>query len=115
MDDQTALIIYLSQPEYDVASCEALAKELEPSYTAPSVIIDMSGVSYIDSTCLGKLVRMHNEREKRGLAGARFVLSSPHMRRLFELVHFESLWPLYDSLDDALKDSVDSVRREDVG
>ena len=115
MNDETPLIVYLSQPEYDVALCDDLAKELEPSYTAQSVVIDMSGVNYIDSTCLGKLVRMHKEREKRGFAAARFVLPSQHIRRLFGLVHFDSLWPLYDSLEDALDRSVDGVRRADIG
>ncbi|MGA8533214.1 MAG: STAS domain-containing protein [Candidatus Tumulicola sp.] len=115
MNDATPLIVYLAQPEYDVALCENLAKELEPSYTARSVIIDMSGVNYIDSTCLGKLVRMHSEREKRGFGAARLVLPSQQIRRLFKLVRFEALWPLYDSLDDALKDSADTVRRADVG
>jgi anti-anti-sigma factor len=115
VDAETPLIVYLSQPEYDVASCEDLAKELEPSYTAPTVVIDMSGVRYLDSTCLGKLVRMRKERGKRGFAEARLVLPSQHLRRLFQLVNFDSLWPLYDSLDDALKGSVESDRRADLG
>jgi|HubBroStandDraft_2_1064218.scaffolds.fasta_scaffold223491_2 anti-anti-sigma factor len=104
MDDSTPLMVTLSQPEYDVSTCEDLARELMPSYTAPKAIVDMSAVRYLDSTCLSKLVRMHSQRLNRGFAPARLVLPSKQLRHIFEIVHFDGLWPLYQSLELALKD-----------
>lgn len=104
MDDSTPLIVTLLQSEYDVSTCEDLARELVPSYSAPRAIVDLSAVRYLDSTCLSKLVRMHSQRLNRGLAPARLVLSSKQLRHIFEIVHFDGLWPLYHSLEPALKD-----------
>ncbi len=96
------LIVTLSQSEYDIASCEQLARELEPTYTHPQVVVDMSAVRYIDSTCLGKLVRMRSERGRRSYPPAHLVVLSTQIRRLFEIVRFDHVWPLYDSLEAAL-------------
>ena len=104
MDSVTLLTVTLQRTEYDVASCEVLERELVPSYTAPRAIVDLSAVRYLDSTCLGKLVRMHSRRLSRGFAPPRLVLPSKQLRHIFETVHFDGLWPLYRSLEAALKD-----------
>ena len=102
MDPPTPLIVALSKPEYDVSSCDELAKELEPAHAQPNVIVDMTEVRYLDSTCLSKLARMRTERQKRDYPPARLVVPAPQVRRLFEIVGFDKVWPLYDSLEEAL-------------
>jgi anti-anti-sigma factor len=98
------LIVALELSEYDVASAGDMTRQLEATYTASNVIVDMSGVRYIDSTCLGRLVKMRKEREGRGFRPARIVISSAELRRLFKLVKFDTVWPIFDSLDAAIKD-----------
>jgi anti-anti-sigma factor len=100
--DPTPLIVTLSQPEYDIATSDDFAKELEPACTAATAIVDMSGVTYMDSTCLSKLAAMRMQRVERGLPIARIVIATHSVRHLFSIVRFDEVWPLYDTLEDAL-------------
>jgi anti-anti-sigma factor len=104
MDKAKPLIVSLLCSEYDIASSGDLAEELKPAYDTRLVVVDMSNVSYVDSTCLTELVRMHNERVRRAFPPVRLVLPSSHLRHLFELARFDGLWPLYDSLEQAIDD-----------
>ncbi|MBV8373398.1 MAG: STAS domain-containing protein [Candidatus Eremiobacteraeota bacterium] len=98
-------MLSIEQPEWDISFCDALERILEPAYSAPHVVVDMSAVTYIDSTCLAKLARMRKIRSEHGFAPARLVIVSAHLKRLFRIVQFDRIWPLYDSLEDALKTS----------
>ena len=108
MDNGPPLVVTLSQPEYDIYSCEDLALELQKTYARQTVVVDMSGVKYLDSTCLGKLARMRSERAARGYAPAHLVVAAENIKRLFRIVHFEELWPIYDTLEEALEGSIRS-------
>lgn len=55
-------IIRLAEPEWDIASCDLLYRILAPALTQPDVIIDMSAVTYLDSSCLSKLIKLYVER-----------------------------------------------------
>jgi anti-anti-sigma factor len=108
LDSRSALIVTLSRAEYDIYSCEDFALELQETYDRQTVIVDMSAVTYLDSTCLGKLARMRSERAARGYAPAHLVVTAENIKRLFKIVHFDELWPLYDSLEEALEGSIPS-------
>ncbi len=54
-------IIRLAEPEWDIASCDLLYRILAPALTQPDVIIDMSAVTYLDSSCLSKLIKLYVE------------------------------------------------------
>lgn len=65
------------------------------------VLIDFSGINYMDSTGLGELVaylRRFAARQRK------LVLINPsdRIRRLFELSHLEDAFPTYDTLDAAM-------------
>jgi len=96
------LVISLNRPEWDVVFADELGRLLESSYSHPNVIIDMSNVRFIDSTCLGKLVKMRKERGTRGLAPERIVIPNENIRRVFALVRFDEIWPFYLSLAQAV-------------
>lgn len=102
MDDSKPFILSLRRAAYDIASCEDLARELQAACTQPNVIVDFSAVTYLDSTCLSKLVAMRKERAGRGFPSARLAVPSEPIRRLFDIVHFDAIWPVYDSLEAAL-------------
>ena len=98
------VVITLEEPEWDIDSSEMLGARLAPAAIYPLVIVDLSAVSYMDSTCLGKLVGMRAKRVANGFSPAKLVISSPRVRRLFGIVHFDEIWPIFDSLDAALSD-----------
>jgi anti-sigma B factor antagonist len=66
-----------------------------------SVIVDLSEVPYIDSSGLGSLVSAYITRQK---AGRRVALSGVNERvfRLFEITKTESLFLMFETLDDAV-------------
>jgi anti-sigma B factor antagonist len=66
------------------------------------LLVDLSDVSFIDSTALGVL--LHTVKELRRRRGRLAVLCpDPKMRELFELVGHNLLFPVDESLDEALR------------
>ncbi|MGA8535253.1 MAG: STAS domain-containing protein [Candidatus Tumulicola sp.] len=98
------LVIRLEEPEWDVSTCERLEQRLAPAIDhADVVVLEMSAVRFMDSTCLGKLVRMYRLRVTgRMFEPTRLVVASPQIRHLFALVKFDELFPIFDTLDEAL-------------
>lgn len=94
------LVITL-EGEWDLARAEDLEKALEPAYDSPLVILDMTNTTYADSTCLGRLIRMRAHRRDKEFEAAHIVLPSPQLRKLFDLVGFDKIWPLFDTLEEA--------------
>lgn len=76
---------------------------LEPAREREAVLVDLSHVEFIDSTCLGKVAALQGKRMVAGLAPAAIVVTTPQVRRLFAIVHFDTLWPVFESLDGALR------------
>ncbi len=64
------------------------------------VVFDLSGVSFLDSTALGMLLRSF---ERIRTVGGRMavVLGDPSVRRVFKLTQLDEVLPLYDSLAQA--------------
>lgn len=67
------------------------------------VILDMKQVSYISSAGIGVLVA--NLKEAKGAGGGiRLVGVQKTVRDVFDLLRFTMLFPMVDSLPDAMKD-----------
>jgi anti-anti-sigma regulatory factor len=81
------LIIRLEKPEWDLNDRQDLIRLIEPALTHPDVILDISAVTYLDSTALRQFSTM---------------IPSPHVRRIFEIVHFDAIWPIFNTLEAAL-------------
>lgn len=69
---------------------------------ASTVIVDLSEVTFVDSTMLRELLRAHNETRD---SGGRLVLAGaqPAVLRLLELTGTTEVFELADSREDALK------------
>src|SRR5438128_12571319 len=67
----------------------------------PTVILDLSGVPYIDSTALGALVAANVSCQK---AGRRIVLAgvSERVSRMFKITNVESLFLTFPTLEEAI-------------
>jgi len=70
--------------ELDIASSETLERELEEHSHAPLVVVDLRGLTFIDSTGLGLLVRAHQRAAERG-ARLALVRGEGQVERLLEL------------------------------
>lgn len=90
--------------ELDLASAPNLKWTLNDSITAGAkrLVLDMSKVSFIDSTALGVLVGV--QRHLR--LGARFALSGADsdedVLNIFELTGLESTFEMFSTIDEAL-------------
>ncbi len=106
------LHVRLEEPEWDIAETEKLRKILAPAAVEPHVVLDLTGVTFMDSSALSVMVRLYQQRViDRGFAPSHLVVSSYGVRRVLELAGFQKLWPLHDSLDEALA----AARRDEVG
>jgi anti-sigma B factor antagonist len=90
--------------EVDVASASILRDALEslPS-ESPRVVVDLSEVSFLDSTGLGVLV---GEWKRSGEdTSARFclVVTRPEIKRVLEVTGLTSIFSIYDSLPAAIE------------
>src|ERR1700683_894041 len=100
---QEPLVVTCDQKEYDISTRNDFLKILAPTFEAPSVVVDMSRVEYLDSSCLSKLMLMRQKRREAGLKAARLVISSSKVKRLFEVTSFDKMWAIFDTLTSALK------------
>lgn len=98
------LVLTFGRSEWDMSNRDDLKRLLDKALLHPNVVLDMSAVTYADSTVLNELVKMRQARASRGFGPARIVVPNPQIRRLFKIVGFDRLWRLYRSLEDALAD-----------
>jgi len=66
------------------------------------VVVNLSGVAYVDSSGLATLVEAHQKIKS---AGGKLKLASltPKVKSLFEITKLEKLFEIYATEDDALK------------
>lgn len=88
--------------DWDIYRRDELHDRVAALYDKPKAIVDLSGVHYIDSTALSEFVRMRKTRKAAGFPPARFVVTSPNVRKLFAMTGLDQVWPMFESLDDAL-------------
>lgn len=88
--------------DFDVYREAELRELLRPASDADEVILDLSGVGYIDSTALGVLVGVRVQRRKGGLPPIRLVVVSDQVRRIFAVTALDRVWPIHATLDEAL-------------
>jgi anti-sigma B factor antagonist len=89
--------------ELDVATAPKLRQEAVRMSAAGQhrVVLDLSGVGFLDSTGLGVIVGILKRSRTNGgellLAGA-----EPQVRKVFEITRMNDILPLHDSVDDAI-------------
>jgi anti-sigma B factor antagonist len=94
------LIVTLSG-EFDIQNRDALRESLSPALDHPHVVVDLSDVTYLDSSALAAFIAMRGTRREKGFSAVHFVITSPHLRKLFEVTQFDQLWPIFDSAAEA--------------
>ncbi len=89
--------------EIDVASAARFRDELSRAVAAANshVVVDMSKVSFLDSTGLGVLVGRLKAMRLRELDMV-LVIGDERLRRNFKITGLDQVFRLYDTLDEAL-------------
>lgn len=96
--------------ELDLYTSERLPRAIgeATSLGADTVLVDLSGVTFIDSAALGVLVQQTKRLEGRGDA-LLLVTNDPRTVRAFEVTGLHRLLRRYASLHDALADLAGDV------
>jgi anti-sigma B factor antagonist len=69
---------------------------------APDVVVDLSGVEFLDSAGVGVLVGLF--KNARGLGGrARFCGLTPGVRSVLELIQLDRIFEIYDDAEAAMR------------
>jgi anti-anti-sigma factor len=66
------------------------------------VVIDLSGVASLDSSCLGPLVQKMREIQEKGGRLALAGVDSPALQEIFALTRFDKVFPIYATRSEAL-------------
>lgn len=85
-----------SAPEFHAAVSDLIGQG------AKVVIVDMSDVSFIDSTGLGVLVSAEIEMREEGI-DLRLVVTRPQITRLLELTGLDEVFTVLSNTNDAVK------------
>ena len=87
-----------------VASCaEALKKTLDDQVAvSPNILCDLSGMTHIDSSGLGVLVRVLQACKTAGGA-CRLACLQPHPRVVFDITKVFRVFDIYDTVEAAEK------------
>jgi anti-anti-sigma factor len=89
--------------EFDIERQHELRKTLEPFYVHEYLIIDLTQVDYVDSSCLCEFMRMRRARAEAGARPACFVVDERRFGRLFRFLRLDEVFPVVHSLEEAFE------------
>jgi len=101
--DGDACVVAL-RGDHDLSSVGDLADALEQAASSPSMIVDLSSTSFIDSAVLGALISSHREAAAESRRWALVIGngSGAGVRRILELTGLDGVMPVYADVGDAL-------------
>jgi anti-anti-sigma factor len=101
LDRSAAAVVVAGAGELDAFAADELAGALTEASGDDRLVVDLTFVSFMDSTVLGLLVRAVRDAERRGGA-VRVVLPRSTARRIFEITTLDRVLPVADSREQAL-------------
>jgi anti-anti-sigma factor len=104
-------VVMVFSGDYDVACKEQLRGELERLVALQNVVLDFRDVTYIDSTIVSELIRMHKLRaENLFEPEIIFVGNNQNIQWLFDVLQLHKVFRLVSSLEGAVRKGVPVVR-----
>lgn len=88
--------------EWDIYRRDELLSRLEPAYYECEVVLDLTSAKYVTSTLICALVVAHKHRESSGMPRAALAVKSAFVRRLLAATGLDALFPIYESVEEAL-------------
>lgn len=89
--------------EFDIERQHELRRTLEPFYAQTYLIVDLTEVDYVDSSCLCEFMRMRRARSHAGARPACFVVDERRFGRLFRFLGLDEVFPVVHSLEEAFE------------
>ena len=92
--------------EIDVAVADLMAAELAAAIEAgpPRLLVDLSQVTFMDSSALSALVGTHKKAVAVG-GEVRLVGPNARLRKLLAITQLDQLFPVHDSVESACADA----------
>jgi anti-anti-sigma factor len=87
--------------EYDIACMEQLREELDRLVAMERVILDFTDVTYIDSTTVGELVRLHKRRAENLFERETIVVRNRGVQKIFDVLELRKVFRLVATLEEA--------------
>lgn len=88
--------------DFDAYNAEELRALLKPAREGADVVIDFTQTKYVDSSCLTELAAIRRLRMDHGLPVCRLVVPHRNLRKILQIVGFDTVFPLFDSVEEAL-------------
>jgi len=96
-------VVMIFSGEHDMACKEHLRSDLAPLSAVTDAVLDFTDVTYIDSTVIVELIRLHSRRSASGRAPMTIVVQQAHLKKLFALLSLETIFRFADSLEEAIQ------------
>jgi anti-anti-sigma factor len=91
--------------EWDIYRRDELRTRLEPAYYEQQVILDLTAAKYVTSTLICALIVAHKHRQEHRLPQAMLAVKSAFVRRLLEATGLDGFFPIFESVEDAVRAS----------
>jgi len=89
--------------EIDIMQLDALRAFLQPGHAQTAVIVDLSEVTYVDSSALSALVAMRQKLLNDRGGSVALVAVDRHLGRIFQITGLNALFDRFDSFEDACR------------
>ncbi len=99
----SSVSVMIFSGEYDLMSIGQLRAAMDSLAQTPSAVLDFSDVTYIDSTVISELIRLHNAREASGIERPTLVMRHPNLLRVLEILGLCEVFRIVGTLDDAVE------------
>lgn len=94
--------------EVDVSTAPELRQRLHEQPEDALVVVDLSDVTFLDSTGLGVLVSaLKRVREGDADGELRLVVSRPQVTKVLEVTGLSNVFSIYPTLEEALEEALD--------
>jgi stage II sporulation protein AA (anti-sigma F factor antagonist) len=87
--------------ELDLATCERIEEAFTSAASAPRVIVDLTGCTFLDSSGVRVLVTAHRDASTVG-GGVELVASDPNILRVLEITSLNTVLTVHSTLEAAL-------------
>lgn len=103
LEREGSAAVVVAGGELDAFAAPELERVLAETGEEPALVVDLSAVSFLDSTALGVVVRgLRRHRERSGQA--RLVLPRGTARRIFEITTLDRVLPVAATREQALSE-----------
>ncbi|HEY9179317.1 MAG TPA: STAS domain-containing protein [Candidatus Baltobacteraceae bacterium] len=97
--DDASIVVFSG--DLDVYRAGEVRMALEQAQDEPRLIVDMRKVHTVSAAVLTEFVRLHKHRLDRKLEPPRLVVTSPGVRRIFDITQLSKLWPFFETIEAA--------------